>query len=432
MSGSIHHNRKPRAYSIPHLLQIELTYKCNFKCRFCYNPNRNAKVDYEKIEKIVQRVMEANIPHVYLMGGEPSCIDHDFIVKIAERLVQVSSVTLVTNGYLTISNLPANLACVGIPLHGPEKMHDHLTCRTGSFKHAIKAIRYYQGGGFPVRVIPVLTQLNYMHIIDIARIAAQEGCHAIFVDRYEDGGLGSINSSELKPSLDATSQAITQMIEAQERFGILTTFGTAFPFCLDSRITQYQLAKDCGAGFSFASVNPQGEFRACNQSDKSFGNVLDKSISDIWNSGAMQKFRELHWVMEPCQSCPYLPDCFCGCKVDCSSGHEFSIDYAVRDHGLTAPRAAIHRGPLLEPKGPNPDRIYRPSPLSRINASHDETFLVTRYQTVQLDKNLTSIVYDALKGPFRELEFKQRHNQSLDGDALVRMLSLLDIAGAFE
>jgi len=61
-----------RKYSIPHLLHIETTYQCNARCRFCYNPARVRKTDPTIIDRIVHAVYEAEIPHVYLIGGEPS------------------------------------------------------------------------------------------------------------------------------------------------------------------------------------------------------------------------------------------------------------------------------------------------------------------------------------------------------------------------
>ncbi len=62
-------------YSIPHLVHIEMTYSCNAKCFFCYNPYRDRPIDYTKIDKIVESVSKSEIPHVYLIGGEPSLLD---------------------------------------------------------------------------------------------------------------------------------------------------------------------------------------------------------------------------------------------------------------------------------------------------------------------------------------------------------------------
>lgn len=57
--------------AIPHLCHIEMTYACNAKCIFCYNPERAEPSNLFVIDRIVRSVAESQIPHVYLIGGEP-------------------------------------------------------------------------------------------------------------------------------------------------------------------------------------------------------------------------------------------------------------------------------------------------------------------------------------------------------------------------
>ena len=59
-------NKKLRVDSVPHLLQIELTYECNQNCVFCYNPERGKGVDLETIDKMVDKIalgQSSNRPH---------------------------------------------------------------------------------------------------------------------------------------------------------------------------------------------------------------------------------------------------------------------------------------------------------------------------------------------------------------------------------
>ncbi|PIR76490.1 MAG: hypothetical protein COU32_01715 [Candidatus Magasanikbacteria bacterium CG10_big_fil_rev_8_21_14_0_10_42_10] len=59
---------------VPHLCHIEMTYACNEKCIFCYNPERAKLGDLSAIDRLVRSVAESQIPHVYLIGGEPSLL----------------------------------------------------------------------------------------------------------------------------------------------------------------------------------------------------------------------------------------------------------------------------------------------------------------------------------------------------------------------
>lgn len=47
---------------IPHLCHIEMTYACNARCIFCYNPERAKLGDLSTIDQIVHSVAESQIP----------------------------------------------------------------------------------------------------------------------------------------------------------------------------------------------------------------------------------------------------------------------------------------------------------------------------------------------------------------------------------
>ena len=55
--------------TIPHLCHIGMTYACNEKCIFCYNPERAKLSDFSVIDRIVRSVAESQIPHVYLLDS---------------------------------------------------------------------------------------------------------------------------------------------------------------------------------------------------------------------------------------------------------------------------------------------------------------------------------------------------------------------------
>lgn len=84
---------------IPHLCHIDMTYARNEKCIFCYNPERAKLGDLSAIDRIIRSVAESQIPHVYLIGGEPSLLPVEKFNEYIELLSEHSSVTIVTNGH---------------------------------------------------------------------------------------------------------------------------------------------------------------------------------------------------------------------------------------------------------------------------------------------------------------------------------------------
>ncbi len=154
-------NTKLHHYSIPHLVHIEMSYVCNSQCVFCYNPYRNSPVEYPVIDKLVRSVYRSHIPHVYLIGGEPSLINTNKLNEYIELLSKNSSVTIVTNGIIYKKGLSKKLACIGIAIHGDEKTHESLTTMRGTYKKILNTIKNYVKDGFDVRIIPVLMSVNY-------------------------------------------------------------------------------------------------------------------------------------------------------------------------------------------------------------------------------------------------------------------------------
>lgn len=181
--------------TIPHLCHIEMTYACNQRCIFCYNPERAKLSDLSAIDRIVRSVAESQIPHVYLISGEPSLLPVEKLNEYIELLSEHSSVTIVTNGLRRLKGISSKLACFGVPIHGANaETHEFLNQSNGSFQKTIETIRHYVSEGHDVRCIPVLTGYNYNQMYDIIGIAMSLGMESIYVDRYEDGGVGATNN----------------------------------------------------------------------------------------------------------------------------------------------------------------------------------------------------------------------------------------------
>ena len=407
--------KKLKHYSTPHLVHIEMTYACNSRCIFCYNPSRKSSIDYSKINKIVNSVYSSHIPHVYLIGGEPSLLKTDKLNEYINLLTENSSVTIVTNGLIYKKGLSKNLACIGIPIHGDKKTHETLTGVKGGYKRTIGTIEKYVKDGFDVRCIPVLMSVNYNQMYKIIKLAKELGMESVFVDRFESGGIGSKLASKLKPSLTQFKEALGQMIAARDEFKIPVGFGTAIPFCLDERLLTENMWADCGVGVTFCAINPNGDLRICNQSDIVYGNVLKEPIEKIWNKEEIDEFRNLRWVEEPCKNCPFLSICTCGCKVDLNYCEKYCIDYAVRENNKKSLIPIEKLEELFKEfrkkekekifdKFPSHYRNFKPTKYTKLNLWHKEKYLITQYQTICLDNLGVKIIQDILGGCTKEKE----------------------------
>ena len=434
---------KLQHYSIPHLVHIEMSYACNSRCIFCYNPSRRSSIDYSKIDKIVKAVSKSHIPHVYLIGGEPSLLKTEKLNEYINLLAENSSVTIVTNGLIYKKGLSKKLACIGIPIHGDRKTHETLTGIKGGYKKVIKTIENYVKDGFDVRCIPVLMSTNYNQMYEIIKLAHELGMESVFVDRFESGGIGSKVASKLKPTLSQFKEALTQMIAARDEFKIPVGFGTAIPFCLDERLIIENMWADCGAGVTFGAINPNGDFRICNQSNIVYGNVLKEPIDRIWNKKEIDEFRDLRWVDKPCKNCPFLHICTCGCKVDLTHCKKYSIDYAVRENKKDLiPIKKLRKLKRIFEKNereklavefPEDYRIFNPSPYTKLNLRYKEKYLVTRYQTITLDKFAVKLMKKILEeGVFSEKELIDEFKGIIEPKEIRKFITILVKVEAIE
>ncbi len=299
---------------LPRFLQVELTYGCNSACTFCYNPNHRRQVDDSVRFRILHAVNDYAIDHVQLIGGEVTILPQ--LPAYLDALDQVRWKSIVTNGRIFVPEIIGKVDEIYLSLHGDATTHETITRAEGSFKVIEESIRGYVGAGIEVHSDTVLTKRNADQVFDIAAHAQSLGMSSLFLNIYQPAGLGARLKNDLSPSIEQIRGAITQMLAAREELGFQMQFGTSTPFCLDERLVTHELAFVCGTGDWFASIDPWGELRICNQSKRSYGNMLDEPLGKIWHKQEIaNEYRDLSWMGPPCGACEFRNDCLGGCRI---------------------------------------------------------------------------------------------------------------------
>jgi AdoMet-dependent heme synthase len=439
-------------FCIPTLAHIEITYACMEDCIMCYNPTRTkvSQRDKDLVWDIVKALAAQRIPHTYLIGGEPT---YGYTgAELADMVDYLSdhgsSVTIVTNGQIMLRDFTRRLACFGVSLHGATaEEHDFITRKPGSFKKAVAAARRYVEDGHDVRIVPVVLGRNHDQMYQIAELAADIGAESIYYDIYEPGGIGEINSHDetlhMQPSINELKIAIGQIVRAHDELGFRGSvgIGTALPYCFDERLIERHMFENCGVGTYFCAITNTGDLRMCNQSKMRLGNVLERSMRDIWTDPLFdQVFRNLSWVQEPCASCPVLHDCGGGCKVDegCASG-ELCIDRVVRglspDLKLKLTENDVFRQRLTA-EVPEQWRLLRANrylAVTDMYSPHGDIFFKTRYQTVRITENEQAMLESIMAaGTVSERRLADAYREWVDVEDLRVFVSQLEQAGAVD
>lgn len=325
---------------LPKFLQVELTYKCNSRCSFCYNPNHKDLKKEISIEQILSEINRFRIRHVQLIGGEVTTIKN--LSEFLDVLYKIKWRSIVTNGRIYRSDIKGKINEIYISLHGDKLTHEELTTEYGSYETIIENIERYVSWGIDVNSDTVLTRHNADYIFDIAKRAKSIGMRRLFLNIFQPEGIGS-NRPDFSPSLDQIRFAITQLIRARDVLDFEVYFGTSTPFCLDKRLIAEKLAFRCGAGEWFGSVSPSGEFRICNHSIKSYGNIIELPLNKIWHSKSIDsEYRNNKLENTICDGCAMCRQCLGGCRIN--ENGDYRLDPIVeRDYKLLLSKEEMNR-----------------------------------------------------------------------------------------
>ncbi|NJN65022.1 MAG: radical SAM protein [Acidobacteria bacterium] len=171
-----------RAYeeARPVTAQLELTYKCNLLCSFCYNaPQERRELDGSQWIDTIRKCKDAGSVYVILTGGEPMV--HREFWEIAQAVRELGLVLKVyTNGVLLADADKAQRYAAlhpfetEISLHGSTKgVHDRLTGIRGSFDKIVMALEHLSRLDIKVTLKTPITRLNQHQLVDVERLGAR-------------------------------------------------------------------------------------------------------------------------------------------------------------------------------------------------------------------------------------------------------------------
>ncbi len=284
-----------KAYEDRKLLYVslELTYNCNFACRFCYNPVKRTTQEREvpesrdaeplrldEIFKILSRLKDSGVLFLTLTGGEP--LLHGNFWEIMEEAVRLSfAVRIFTNGAL-IDERTANRFektrpyCVEMSIYGAsEKGYEETNGRGDDFHRVVRAIRLLKERRINTFMKCVLTSITEKEMDAIQDLSDDLGCPLFWdpvITPSEDG-------LQYPLKFRASDAGLDKLI-GHPRFRI-----GASPF------DRGEGDSVCNIGRISLGIDPYGSVVPCMQWKESLGNVRSEDIMKIWNESP--RFPEL-------------------------------------------------------------------------------------------------------------------------------------------
>jgi hypothetical protein len=132
---------KPEVHLVPHLT-IETNMTCNFRCRCCYNHNRNRVKTLEEIEEEVDLGLSLRkADTITLIGGEPSI--HPDLLSIVRYIKQKGVVAqMLTNGFVYLSD-PDDAMLRQLKENGLDRILLHIDEGQAEYENPVESIHQF-------------------------------------------------------------------------------------------------------------------------------------------------------------------------------------------------------------------------------------------------------------------------------------------------
>ncbi len=256
---------------------LELTYRCNLDCFFCYNDlnQQGQPLSLTQYLRLFDDLQALGTLNLTLSGGEPLA-HKDFFALGAAARARGFVIRVKSNGHALTGKLARRLQAevdpfiIEISLHGATAAtHDRQTRVLGSFAQLQRNLQELRALGLRVKLNAPVTRWNEGELPEMYALADTLGLRIEFdpqITLRDDG-----DSEPLSISPSAAGVARLHALHAARA-------ATAAPAAPSAPT----VSKHCGAGSAVVAVDPYGNVYPCVQWRRRVGNLHQQSIRDIW------------------------------------------------------------------------------------------------------------------------------------------------------
>ncbi len=279
--------RENRLFSV----LVELTYRCNLDCFFCYNDLglRGEPLRTGQYLDLFQELADLGVLHLTLSGGEP--LAHPDFLRLGGRARELGFVVRVkTNGHALRGEMARRLRdevdpfLVESSLHGATAAtHDRQTRVPGSFDRLLANLREAQGLGLRIKLNSTLTVWNQDEVEGMLDLADSLGVLLQIDPEVTPRDDGDREPLSIAPTRDGVARLFAVQTQRARRAAgtvpILARGG-------DDGTMPVPVEKHCGAGSAGVAIDPYGNVYPCVQWRRPVGNLHHQSIREIWSGNA--------------------------------------------------------------------------------------------------------------------------------------------------
>lgn len=271
---------------------VELTYRCNLDCFYCYNDLglKGRPLDNEQYFRFFADLARLQVMNLTFTGGEP--LAHPSFLELGREARRQGFVLRIkSNGHALRGELAEKVRreldpfLIEISLHGASaEVHDRQTRIAGSFERLLVNLAELRQLGQRVKLNGTLTRWNENELEAMFELADNLGLRLSIsptVTPRDDGDLGPLSIAPSDEGVKRLYRLLDQRIPDAEENAACTGSPS--------------IHKNCGAGASGIAVDPFGNVYPCVQWRRPLGNLHEKPIAEIWGgSPALEEVRRLN------------------------------------------------------------------------------------------------------------------------------------------
>ena len=275
----------PKVLNYPLTLQFELTGQCNLKCKHCYN--RSGDADRETLmtpekwcELARQIVSDGGIFQCIISGGEPLLLG-DKLFDVMDILHDDgTSFVVITNALLLTKEKVKRFAkyryfWFQISIDGSTaELHDNFRGVEGSFERAVNGALEISNAAIPLVIAHTVTPKNLNLIEDMVQLSYQLGANSIIIGEVMPSGRAYTNEDIILND-EQKNFLLGKFEELSKKYqGKITIQRSAE---LKYQLERYSVEVNSGG-----IIRPNGDFRLDCMAPFVIGNVLEKSVKELW------------------------------------------------------------------------------------------------------------------------------------------------------
>jgi radical SAM protein with 4Fe4S-binding SPASM domain len=312
-------------------LSVNVTNRCNLRCRFCYNADRaeaRPELPAEAMIAALESVRRwtAEGAALALLGGEPLLEPEKTLALAAWGRKRGLRAIVSTNGLLVDEAFARSAAGMGldvqVSIDGASPETHEAIRGTGTFGQAIRAVQTLVACGAHTIISLVFHAGNAREIPAYLRLARSLGAQeARFIPIKQVGAGAAFSSADLAGVI----RLVRETLLAEPR--LRGSLGRDYFSILAQTCQSCALRQGCGTGSQTLVLDAGGTVYPCpNLAQREFaaGNVGETSLRDIWlQSPVLREVRSRARVTAPghaCAECFVRHWCLGGCRGEAYAG----------------------------------------------------------------------------------------------------------------